>query len=115
MTILARLTDSNGFPIANVVVDSESDSGRAGNVVPTNSNGVVAFSAAEREVRAIYVDGVCVFESDGILSPSIQYGLVVSIRMLNDSTQTTTKTNNGLQQSARPAVLTYVESTARTR
>ncbi len=82
MAMLVKITDVNGLPIANAIVDSESDSGRAGNTAPTDQNGIVAFSAAEREVRAIYVNDECILETRGLFAPSVQDGLVVSIRML---------------------------------
>ena len=40
MTMLVKITDVNGIPITNAIVDSESDSGRAGNTVPTDPNGI---------------------------------------------------------------------------
>lgn len=85
MAMLVKITDVNGLPIANAIVDSESDSGRAGNTAQTDRNGIVAFRAAEREVRAIYVNDECILETRGLFAPSVQDGLVVSIRMLRQT------------------------------
>ena len=99
MAILVKITDVNGVPIANAIVDSESDSGRAGNTAPTDQNGIVAFSAAEREVRAIYVNDECILETRGLFAPSVQGGLVVSIRMLRQTPMPVIKTNQRLHPS----------------
>ena len=96
MTLLIKLTDGQGRPVQNAIVDSESYSGRSGNSTSTDLDGLVAFGAAENELIRLYVNDECVADlSDRrFFLPSIGRGLVVTIQLVHGTTRAKVKANN---------------------